>query len=337
MHQYIETVRNQIEAGAGQESYLTSVLFLRMYKDFQYEDDGAHKIVDKEGFERIQHKAVNSVSMGRDFDIKDEILAWQAAVLRDVTKDFYNWWVGYKEEKFRSVDCFSDGESCLAIEAACEKLDANPTDQYAALLEVEFVLNKLCTSCNKTLLELDKFWQFKYNNLKKAPDNLFMQKRIENESSHTFMYAAIATVKEVADLFASNAARLAGADHLLWMTPQLMLESLLNIMNGYLEFEYIEDSDLELMQWLDRLFPQRLDGHQPNPLYQSSLHHQVIANLSQATQCLVQHTLKKNDPFVGRDEILKSFIVDALESVKQTELTNLKPLQHAQFRKSVND
>ena len=97
MHQYIETVRNEIEAAAGQESYLASTLFLRMYKDFKYEDDGALKLHDKEGFEKIQHKAINVLGKKSSFDIKEEILAWQVALLRDIAKDFYYWWIEYKQ------------------------------------------------------------------------------------------------------------------------------------------------------------------------------------------------------------------------------------------------
>ncbi len=95
MHQYIETVRSEIEAGAGQESYLASALFLKMYKSFQYEDEGASKITDKDGFERIQNKAAISMNSNQEFDLKDEILAWQAAILRDISKEFYGWWVDY--------------------------------------------------------------------------------------------------------------------------------------------------------------------------------------------------------------------------------------------------
>ncbi len=62
MHQYIENVRNEIENLAGQESYLASVLFLKIYKSFQYEDEGTHKLTDKKGFEEIQNKSINSLN-----------------------------------------------------------------------------------------------------------------------------------------------------------------------------------------------------------------------------------------------------------------------------------
>ncbi len=128
MHQYIETVRNEIEIAAGQESYLASTLFLRMYRAFEYEDEGHLKITDKEGFERIQNKAVNSVSGKYEFNVKDEVLSWQIGILRDIAKATYEWWIDYKDEKFRADNCFSDGESCIALEATCEKLGENPTD-----------------------------------------------------------------------------------------------------------------------------------------------------------------------------------------------------------------
>ena len=51
MHQYIESVRSEIESASGQESYLSSTLFLRMFRDLKYEDEGELKITNKEGFE----------------------------------------------------------------------------------------------------------------------------------------------------------------------------------------------------------------------------------------------------------------------------------------------
>ena len=323
MHQYLESVRNEIEIGAGSESYLASTLFLRIFKDFQYEDDGAEKITNKDDYEKIQNKVINIIGRQHEFDIKDEILAWQAGILRDIAKDFYGWWVDYKDEKFRATDCFSDGEACLAIEATCEKLGESPTDMYTAILEVELLLTRLCTSCNKTIVEIDKFWQFKFNNKNKANENAFMEKRILLESKNTLLYKSIQQLKEVSAICRDSAKKLAGSNYLLWATPQLMLDSLINALDAFLNFEYIEDADLELNSWMDQIFPKRLPDNQPNPIFQSGLHHQVIERLSQATQCLVQHTVRKIDSFGKRDEILRPFIMEALENVKIVELQNL--------------
>lgn len=337
MHQYLESVRNEIEIGAGSESYLASTLFLRIFKKFPYEDDGAEKITDKAGFERVQNKVINIIGHQHEFDIKDEILAWQAAILRDIAKDFYGWWVDYKDEKFRAPDCFSDGEACLAIEATCELLGENPTDMYTAILEVELLLTRLCTSCNKTLVEINKFWQFKHNNTKTAQGNSFMEKRIVLESKNTALSQSVDQLKEISQLFKDNAKKLAGSKYLLWSTPQAMLESLINALNAFLNFEYIEDADLELGVWLEKIFPKRLPDHQPNPIFQSGLHHQVIERLSQATQCLVQYTVYKVDSFTKRDEILRPFIMEALENVKHIELQNLNANASKEVQENSNN
>ena len=327
MHQYIETVRNEIEVAAAQESYLASTLFLRMYREFAYEDEGAWKITDKAGFEEIQNRAINTISKHREFDVKEEILAWQVAMLRDIAKQSYHWWIDYKDEKFRAPDNFSDGESCIRLEATCEKMGENPTDAYTELLEVELVLTRLCTTCNKSVIELDKYWQFKFHNKRKAPENSFVFKRIEAESRQTILYKSIETLKEVSERCASYGKKLAGADHLLWMHPHHLLESVIHMLNGFLNFEYIEDTDLSLSKWLDTLFPERLPDGTPNPNFQSGLHHKVIANLTQASQCMVQQTVKKKEVFAQRDEILRPYFYDALEQVKRTELQNLCALK----------
>ena len=323
MHQYIETVRTEIEAAAYQESYLASTLFLRMYKEFEYEDEGAWKITDKQGFEKVQHKAINAISRQKEFDVKEEILAWQIAMLRDIAKESYKWWIDYKDEKFRADDHFSDGESCMALESTCEKLGENPTDAYTALLEVELVLTRLCTACNKSVIELDNYWQFKFHNKRKAPDNSFIFKRIEAESKQKIIYKSIQSLEEVSHRCKKYAEQLAGADHLLWMHPHYLLESVIHMLYGFLNFEYIEETDLSLSRWLDDLFPKRLPTGQPNPNYQSGLHKKIIANLTQASQCMVQQTVKRKNVFTQRDEILRPYFHETLEKVKRVELENL--------------
>ncbi len=323
MHQFIETVRNEVEAAAGTEAYLSSTLFLRMHRDLGYEDEGNWKISTKEDFENVQHKVMNSIGKNRDFDLKDEVLSWQIAVLRDIGKEFYYWWIDYKDERFRADDCFRDGESCIALEASCEKLDENPTEVFSTLLEVEFVLTRLTTSCNSVVTEMDRFWQFKYKNRKKAPENNFMFKRIEAESKQTVLFESIQALEKVAKMCKTFGKQLAGADHLLWMVPHQMLKSLVHALHQFLDFEYIEDTDLALMNWLDDIFPDRLSDGQPNPIFQNGLHHRVIANMTQATQAMVQQMVRKNNAFDQRDEIMRPYIQEIMEKVKQVELQNL--------------
>lgn len=332
MHQYIETVRNEVEAAAGNESYLAGTLFLRMFRDLGYEDEGAWKITTKEDFENVQHKVMNCIGKKREFNLKDEILSWQIAILRDIGKEFYHWWIDYKDERFRADDCFRDGESCIALEASCEKLNENPTEIFSALLEVEFILTRLTTSCNTVVMQMDRFWQFKHNNRKKAPENNFMFKRIEAESKQTILFESVQTLKKISKSCRTFGKQLAGADHLLWMIPSQMLESMIHALNQFLEFEYIEETDLALSKWLDDIFPERLPDGQPNPTYQNGLHHKVIANLTQATQCMVQQTVKKNDVFAQRDEIMRPYIQEIMEKVKQIELQNLNANKEASLR-----
>jgi hypothetical protein len=321
-----------VEAAAGDESYLASTLFLRIHRKLDYEDEGAWKIATKEDFENIQHKVMNCLGKKCEFNLKDEVLSWQIAILRDIGKEFYYWWIDYKDQRFRADDCFRDGESCIALEASCEKLGANPTEVYSTLLEVELVLTRLTTSCNTIATEMDRFWQFKYNNREKAPENNFMFKRIEAESRQTLLYESVRTLEKVSDMCRTFGKQLAGSDHLLWMVPYQMLLSLIHSLNQFLRFEYIRDTDLELLKWLDDIFPERLPDGQPNPTYQNGLHQKVIANLTQATQCMVQQTVKKNDVFAQRDEIMRPYIQEIMEKVKQVELQNLNSNQDQLLR-----
>jgi len=323
MHQFIESVRNEVEAAAGSEAYLASTLFLRMYRDLKYEDEGAWKPTTKEDFKNLQHKVMNSIGKTREFSVKDEVLSWQIAILRDIAREFYYWWIDYKDERFRADDCFRDGESCIALEASCEKLDENPTEVFAALLEVEFILTRLATSCNTVVMEMDRFWQFKYKNRNKAPQNNFMAKRIEAESRQTLLYESVQQLEKISKMCRTFARQLAGADHLLWMLPHQMLQSLIHALNQFLKFEYIQDTDLELLKWLDDIFPDRLADGTPNPVFQASLHHKVIANLTQATQCMVQQMVRKKDAFAQRDEIMRPYFQEIMEKVTAVELQNL--------------
>lgn len=335
MHQYIESVRNEIEKASGQESYLASSLFLRMHQNFEYEDEGEVKLSEKSGFEEIANKVMVSISGTQTFDQKNEILSWQAAILRDVAKDCYAWWIDYKDKNFLSHDCFEDGESCIALEATCEKLGIEPTKTYTSLLQIEHVLTRLATSCNVTILEIDKFWQFSYQNKSKAPENAFLLKRIESESKQTILCNSVVVLQEITDMCYSNANQLAGADHVLWMKPYNMLRSLIEVLNGFVNFEYTKETDLNLSKWLDQLFPARLSSNEPNLLYQSPLHHNITARLSQATQCLVMEVAKGVDAFVQRDSIMRPFIHDTLMKTMQESLKNLNVVSLKNQRKSI--
>jgi len=336
MHQYIETVRTEVEKASGQESYLASSLFLRMHKNFKYEDEGAVKLTDKSEFEEVANKAMVSISGSQPFDLKSEILSWQAAILRDVAKDCYAWWIDYKDQNFLIDDCFEDGESCIALEATSEKLGIDPTKTYTNLLQIEHILTRLATSCYMTILEIDKFWQFSYQNKNKAPENEFMLKRIQSESKHTILCNSVTILKEVSQMCYDNAKKLAGADHILWMKPFNMLESLIEVLNGFVNFEYTKDSDLNLSKWLNVLFPARLASNEPNLLSQSPLHHKIIARLSQATQCLVMYTTKGEDSFAQRDSIMRPFIHDILMSTMQISLKNMNEVSQNNLRNSIH-
>ncbi|PCI27534.1 MAG: hypothetical protein COB67_08310 [SAR324 cluster bacterium] len=330
MHQYMETVRNEIEAAAGQEAYLASSLFMRISQSLDYEDEGARVLENKESYEAIQHQAMNSINTQSEFNLDKEILAWQAAILRDISREFYTWWVNHKEQKFMAEDCFQDGESCIRIEASCEKLGLNPTEVFTSLLEVEYLLTRLTTSCNKVMLEVERYWKFKQVNEHKAPDNPFMNKRIALESQGTVLAEGIALLEDISQRCQENAKALAGAHHLLWIQAHQMLQSLIHALNGFLHYDYQQDAELQLNNWVDYLFTKTLENGEPNPTYHGPLHHRVIANLAQATQCLVQHTIRHNDAFTQRDNIMRPFISQTLEKVKRMELTNLKMSQEAQ-------
>ena len=327
MHQYLETVRTEIEAASGEEAYLASALFWRAQQAIGYEDDGEMTLNSKEDFERIQNQVINSLPQD-EFNLHEEILAWQAGILRHATKEFYHSWVEYKEEKFAAGDIFADGEACMALEASSEKIGGNPTENYTALLEVEQVLIKLCTAPNKTISELDRFWRFKREMVMRGETmNAFTEKRIKGEQDQSTLSASIRQLKEVSLRCRSNGKRLAGAHHILWMNAHMMLESITHVLDGFLSFEYMDDMELSMNNWLESLFPFRFEGGDPNPMYQSELHHQIIARLSQATQCLVQYQVRKVESFQQRDEIIIPFLKDVMEQVKRTSLQNIQVTQ----------
>ena len=184
MHQYIEAVRTELEIAAGAESYLAGALFMRLQNSLAYEDDGEERLHHRDGYELVQHKAINCLKTPHDFDLNQEVLSWQAALLRHATKEFYHWWIQYKNQKFQGPDFFADGEGCMAIESACEKIGGNPTENFTLILEIEHLLVKLTTGPGKMLSELKRFWEFKRIN-QSAQNNPFTVKRIQVEQAGT--------------------------------------------------------------------------------------------------------------------------------------------------------
>ncbi len=333
MHQYLEMVRNEIESAAGQEKYLASALFLKVFREVPYEDDGDFELTDKAGFEEIQNRVTNILRSPSDFDPKEELLSWQIAVLRQMARDFYNIWVDYKDERFGASDIFSDGESCMSLEASLEKINEDPTENYSAILEIEQTLTKLATSPTQFVTELDKFWSFKGAISSKGDGvTAFTQKRIDLEKNGTMIAAVVRGMKEVSNRCERNARQLPGAHHLLWINAHILVESFTNAFESFLEFEYLDNIELSLHHWLDTLFPQRMIANLPNPLHQSPTHHGIIANLTQATQCMVQYVAHGNQAFDQRDEIIVPHVLEALERVKRISLKNITALQRQEMQ-----
>lgn len=324
MHQYIESVRSDTEAAAGAESYLAGALFLKMEKAFGYEDDGEGKLGSRDDYELVQHKAINAMNGHRAFDLGDEVLSWQASMLRHVAREFYSWWVEYKLDRFQAPDFFSDGEGCMAIESAAEKLGANPTELFTLVLEVEHLLVKMATGPGKTTMQLQKYWDFRAQH-KDQLDNPFMNKRIAAEKSHVLLAKSQAILLEVSQKMQDFAKQLAGGHHLLMMSPAIELEALCDFMEGFIDFDSTDNLEHSLSLWMQGLFPARTRSGQPNPLFHSELHHQVINRMGQATQCLVQYVLKKDlEAFEKRDQIIIPFITERLEELKRGSLIGLR-------------
>jgi len=319
MHQYIEAVRTETESAAGAESYLAGSLFLRMQKDFAFEDDGDHRLESRDDYELIQHKAINCLKGNHTFDPNEEILAWQGALLRHTTLSMYHWWLEYKNSKFQGPDFFADGEGCMAIEAACERAGVNPTESFTWILEVESLLVKLCTGPDKIMLEQQRFWTFRSDNLA-AGENPFSQKRVQVERESLTLTKVISVLGEVISHFKDNAKKVAGAHHLLWANSVTELQAMSELFSQFIEFDGADTFESNLSPWMKSLFPARLSDGTPNPLFESELHHEVVHRMTQATELMMQHVLKKLPVFDQRDDIMVSFVLERLESIKRTSL-----------------
>ena len=330
MHQFLESVRNEIEAAAGQEAYLASALFTRIYKAMPYEDDGKTQLTDKEGFEEVQNRIINILHQPQDFKISDEFLSWQAAVLRHLARDFHHYWVEYKQDEFSKDDIFADGESCMALEASCERIKEDPTENYAALLEVERLFAKLATCPNEMITELERFWNFKAQITAQGEGiNPFTEKRIAVERNQSLLAAGLRSLHTVSERCNRNARQLAGGHHLLWINAHILLEGFIQALDSFLEFEKLDNLELSLNHWLDLIFPARMKNRLPNRLYMSSTHQEVIARFTQATQCMVQTIVHGKNAFAHRDQIIIPHILEAMERVKRLSLQNISALQQS--------
>lgn len=323
MHQYLESVRSETEAASGPESYLVGALFMRLQKELEFEDDGQTRLESRDGYELAQHKAANCLTKSHPFDVAEEVLSWQASMLRHVTRELYDWWNHYKDTKFQAPDFFADGQGCMAIEAACEKGGLNPTEEFTQILEVEHLLVKLTTGPSKYLLELQRFWEFKWAN-KEVKETPFTSKRIQAERSHVTLAKIAGVLRDVAERFAKNAKSVAGGHHLMWANGATELFALCAFLDGFLDFEHHENLESSLSAWLDHLFPARLESGTPNPLHHSELHHQVIERMTQASQLMVNYLLKKDNSFEQRDQIMVPFVLERLEEIKRTAMPSLQ-------------
>jgi len=332
MHQYIEAVRTETESAAGAESYLSAHLFLRMQKEFGFEDDGDRRLESRDDYELIQHQAINCLKATHAFDPAEETLAWQGALLRHTTLSMYHWWLEYKNSKFQGPDFFADGDGCMAIESACERAGLNPTESFTWILEIEHLLVKLCTGPDKIMLEQEKFWAFRETNLS-GGENPFSVMRVKSERESLTLSKVVGVFKEVIGHFRQNAKKVAGAHHLLWMNAVTELQSMSEMFVAFVDYKGGENVEASLSPWLDSLFPARLSDGTPNPLFQSELHHQVIVRMTQATQMMVQHVLKKLPVFQQRDEVMVPFVLDRLEAIKRTCLVaTSEQLERAEVR-----
>lgn len=321
MHRYIEKIRNSIEDRSGQESYLTSSLFYRLYQELHYEDEGKQRFSKESEYNELQKKILQVIQAKPKFNAADEVLSWQAAILRDVAREYYTKWVEYVDKKFFAPAIFSDGVSCVAIEAICEKLDEDPTGTYTTLLETEHVLTRLTISCNHTIIETSNLWKFTgHAGSTEVSQNDFLQKRITNETQKTILHNSIERLQTVSDLCKRIAHKTAGSDHVMWINPHLELESLIHTLKGFLHGQYRLEPELTLDDWVDTLFPEDMDIGLPNPNRHGPLHHRIIARLAQATQCMVLHTVKGQNSFEQRDELIAGFIEQELEAAKIMEL-----------------
>lgn len=315
MHRYLESVRSDIEKKSGEDSYLSSSLFLRIYKEIQYEDEGKRILKTKKEFEAIRDQSINAIMQSKNWNLKDEILSWQVAVLRDITKEFYTRWDDYIETKFMASDVLENGNTGTALEASCEVFGVNPEEVYTVISEVRHLLTRLCVSSNFILQELSKYWVFKHRILGSHEENEFAQKRVKSESINTIMSDCIERLKEITTYCMIFPKHFSGSRYLLWMNAINELNSLNTSLSAFLECKYHEQTELILNEWVENIFPTNLLDGSVNPLKNSSFHLQVVRKMTQATNFLVEYVCKKRDSFKERDMVMHPFLKESLNSV----------------------
>ena len=153
------------------------------------------------------------------------------------------------------------------------------------------------------------------------------EKRIEVERSNTMLSAIIRSMRETSARCLRNARQLPGAHHLLWIHAHIELESYLQTLDSFLDFEHLENLELSLTHWLSILFPQRVGDNLPSALYMSATHQEVMARLTQASQCMVEYVVRKKDAFTHRDEIIIPHLIESLEKVKKVSMQNIQVLK----------
>lgn len=320
MHQYIESVRNDLERKTGEEIYLVSSLFWRMQKNFHYEDEGKTELQTKDDFMSVRNKVVNLMHDADKWSLEDEVLSWQAGVLRDISKDHYGRWDQMLESSMLTQDVFQDGTPCVTLEASCEMLGSDPTQTYTALLEVKHVLTRLCTSSDKIVQEVADLQGFRDRIRNQYQSEEFAVKRVESETTNTILHKSIHQLEEVMNMCEENGSKLFGQGLLLWMTPKVQIESLIHALKSYLYCEYDENPELVLNKWIEGIFAETMYSGEYNPDHFGPLHMKVLKRMNSATQALIQYELFKKDSFQQRDKLMMDFLQISMESVMQDEL-----------------
>ncbi len=316
MHQFFESLRDEIETLSGTESYLASFPFFYIYQYLKYEDHGEVKYTSKESLENLKHKVSAILSARIPFNLKEELLSWQGAILRHITKNLYLWWIDYKKQYFMQPSFFTDGTSCLALEASCEKINVSPTQVYTSVLEIENLLIKLCTSPNKSIHELAYFRHFKMQ-LSHLKQNEFTEKRKQAERKRTQLGQCISLFQKVSGEFHTLAAQLAGEDHLLWKTPASIIDASTELLEKFFDFnEQTNNLEGEFATWFSSLFPLKLANGDPNFFYESPLQNDIRKKLTIASNLLFDYTIQQQyDVFDQRNKIMIEHICNNMDKI----------------------
>ena len=320
MHGYIENVRRDIEQSAGEASYLTSSLFVRIHNELNYEDEGKYEINSKDEFEIIRNKALNAISKKDSWKLGEEVLSWKTAILRDISQDFYSKWDDYIENKFLNPTVFADGTSCTTLEASCEILMIDPTEYYTIILEINHLLTRVYICCNNIIKETSDYWMFRNRVLGKEQDNEFSKRRVDKESKNTILQQAIEKLRRISNMCLTLGKKSAGSHLVLWMNAHLEIKTMIIAFLGVLNCSYTENSELMLNKWIEEIFPSYLESGEQNPIQYSALHNLILRKLTLATNCLVEYVVKKQEPFLQRDNMLREHFRKSFDKVLVEEL-----------------